>query len=742
MPITAKLHNSPNGRNANSSGKPTVATSSSDGWLSVENSRLHREVARLRRELEAYTSEEGQAALMEVQVENARLAQEVRRLQQQNSKLRGKIASSSREAGVQAHLPILSQAVGFATGTPEARDVASSHEGEDSPEMEPVVPKAVQEILRVPQVPRPTAKVSAATETTWLQYGGDLIEPLVRSGAVAFVDARWIIEAAEAQVHAVAQAEAAKHAAEAEEAKRAVTKAAKRDQRKGEESKGEETLQIGALPPRQYMPPEAFLSINELKSAGCPHGGLPLLIVSCMWLSPWHPDPTGYFLQQLASFLRAMMPGSGQRYGVFWDYISIEQFLDTQSWAGKRDADAEAAYKQACDGMGRLYAHEYTTVLQFTQPPGQYPDGTWSRMLSTSANKASYNGRGWCVVEEAFARWTKDPSRCLDLGKLPICAGARQMETMGILVVPEKGSRSEAPLEHGKATAVTLESDPTLDRKALFELCSQLDEPRMPPLAPPKMKAKIDVLSYSTKEDRPTVQTLYAAAYVEHFGRVVKLDYDGLEWGDEEILVLIEAFATGHLHSVESLWLRNNLIGRDGMRALADAVKTNVLPGCCVAIILDGNPGNPAVVTAALEARSWHPPPRAGKDVTTPLSRKTAGGGLARSGSNGRATGGGSSASPGGGSLVATSPGGPAERGAALMDGAALDRLQGQGGGRSAIKPGLPRATRDPADNGPPTPPRRASPRQRTPERGGALANYYEGGWSSVRQPGTQEAAN
>ena len=68
--------------------------------------------------------------------------------------------------------------------------------------------------------------------------------------------------------------------------------------------------------------------------------------------------------------------------------------------------------------------------------------------------------------------------------------------------------------------------------------------------------------------------------------------------------------------------------------------------------------------------------------------------------------------------------------------------LQGQGGGRSAIKPGLPRATRDPADNGPPTPPRRASPRQRTPERGGALANYYEGDWSSVRQPGTQEAAN
>ena len=267
-----------------------------------------------------------------------------------------------------------------------------------------------------------------------------------------------------------------------------------------------------------------------------------------MWLSPWHPDPTGYFLQQLASFLRAMMPGSGQRYGVFWDFISIDQSgLDTQSWAGKRDEAAAAAYKQACDGMGRLYAHDYTTVLQFTQPPGQYPDGTWSRMLPTSANKASYNGRGWCVVEEAFARWTKDPSRLLDLGKLPISAGARQMETMGILVVGEKGSRSAAPMaDHlpndGKGVGSTGAADPLLDRKTLLELCCQLDEPRMPPLTPPKMKAKIDVLSYSTKEDRPTVQALYAAAYAEHFNRVVKLEYDGLEWGDEEMLLLIEAF--------------------------------------------------------------------------------------------------------------------------------------------------------------------------------------------------------
>lgn len=93
---------------------------------------------------------------------------------------------------------------------------------------------------------------------------------------------------------------------------------AMRVQDKNAKTKGAGAQQPGILIPRQQMPPEAFLSIHELKAAGCPHNGLPLLIVSSPWLAPWHPDPTGFFLQQLASFLSAFIDGSGQRYGVFW----------------------------------------------------------------------------------------------------------------------------------------------------------------------------------------------------------------------------------------------------------------------------------------------------------------------------------------------------------------------------------------------------------------------------------------
>ena len=167
------------------------------------------------------------------------------------------------------------------------------------------------------------------------------------------------------------------------------------------------------------------------------------------------------------------------------------------------------------------------------------------------------------------------------------------------------------------------------------------------------------------------------------------------------------------------------------MRALADAVKSSVLPGCCVAILLDGNPGNAAVVAAALQARNWHPPPpRSIKDTaSSPVPRKIktveaggTNGSVARSG-HGRAMG--STNSPG---SAGASPGGPAERGAALINGT-----------RMSIKPGLPRGTSP--DSTAPLTPKRSLVAQRTPERGGALANFYEGDWSGAQQQGTQEGA-
>lgn len=73
----------------------------------------------------------------------------------------------------------------------------------------------------------------------------------------------------------------------------------------------------------------------------------------------------------------------------------------------------------------------------------------------------------------------------------------------------------------------------------------------------------------ATKEDRPTVQALYAYSFTEHFRNVVKLDYDSLGWGDEELTLLLQAFETGAFKRLESLRLRNNGITTEGMSALA-----------------------------------------------------------------------------------------------------------------------------------------------------------------------------
>lgn len=267
-------------------GKPLFATSSNDGWVNVENSRLHREIARLKRELEAYTQEEGQANLMEVQLENARLAQEVSRLKAENAKLRGKVSATTRDACCQAAMPYLSPVVGWSKPDLDyvPMEAGPPGGGEDfgGPEIE-----AVGRAVRVPHVPRPSGKVTATVETTWLEYGGDVIEPLVRSGAVAFVDATWIIEAAAAQLTAVTHAVAAKKAEEVRRAAVEQTRGGHHAKQRSTSShsklgteKVTETLQPGALPPRQRLPPEAFISINELKAAGCPHSGLPLFIVS------------------------------------------------------------------------------------------------------------------------------------------------------------------------------------------------------------------------------------------------------------------------------------------------------------------------------------------------------------------------------------------------------------------------------------------------------------------------------
>lgn len=229
--------------------------------LQSENARLHRENNRLQAELQAHKG----PTLASVQLENARLDRLVRKLQQDLHALRGEaIENRSAEASTQCSLPWVSPSAGYpsakweppemveppsaagehaqAADAPTTVDVADGADnGSESAGIHSAAP-----IAQKP--PRPLARINARVEREWQEYAGTLLEPYLRSGAFAFVEAEWLVRAANRN-------------------------------------------EAHKLPIRQAMPPDAFITLNELKAAGCPQNALPILIVSAPWRVPRHSWP-------------------------------------------------------------------------------------------------------------------------------------------------------------------------------------------------------------------------------------------------------------------------------------------------------------------------------------------------------------------------------------------------------------------------------------------------------------------
>ena len=117
----------------------------------------------------------------------------------------------------------------------------------------------------------------------WRKLGGGDLEPVLASGAVALLDAQWIISHAEAG---------------------------------------------GVLNHRQALPKEAFLSLADLVEATGEHD-LPVAALSYPWLTKDHPDPLGANLARVARALKALLTSPYiTRLGVFWDFGSLHQHPD------------------------------------------------------------------------------------------------------------------------------------------------------------------------------------------------------------------------------------------------------------------------------------------------------------------------------------------------------------------------------------------------------------------------------
>ena len=189
----------------------------------------------------------------------------------------------------------------------------------------------------------------------WRKHGGGDLEPVLASGAVAVLDAQWIISHAEAG---------------------------------------------GVLTHRQALPEEAFLSLADLVEATSEYrGSLPVAALSYPWLTKDHPDPRGANLSRVARALKALLsdPDIIPRLGVFWDFGSLHQHPDPANGV-MRTEEQNALFKQGLGCLGTLYSHPQTWVLRLTS----FPDGHKAEDQAEGTNVAKYFDRGWCFTEQSW----------------------------------------------------------------------------------------------------------------------------------------------------------------------------------------------------------------------------------------------------------------------------------------------------------------------------------------------------
>ena len=203
----------------------------------------------------------------------------------------------------------------------------------------------------------------------WRKLGGGDLEPVLASGAVALLDAQWIISHAEAG---------------------------------------------GVLTHRQALPKEAFLSLADLVEAISYADYLPVGALSYPWLTKDHPDPRGANLARVARALKALLSVSFwvPRLGVFWDFGSLHQHPDPANGV-LRTEEQNALFKQGLGCLGTLYSHQWTPVLRLTS----FPDGHKAEdQADGTKNVAAYFDRGRCFAESSLATLTKGFHLSLDLG--------------------------------------------------------------------------------------------------------------------------------------------------------------------------------------------------------------------------------------------------------------------------------------------------------------------------------------
>jgi len=310
------------------------------------------------------------------------------------------------------------------------------------------------------------------------------------------------------------------------------------------ESDAELPLVLGR---RQELPPEAFVTLSELKNAGSAtlktewndldEEWLPIIVVSWPWLSPKHPDPSGENVRLIASTLQAFIRNSQEAnrpsaYGVLLDYTAIPQ--------GERTSREDQLFESGLSSLGLFYSHPSTIVFKVTSLPLSYPSGYG---VPEGAHTSQYGTRGWCYAEAAVSGLVKSANKVLDLAKLP-------------------------------------------NSQTLWNIMEKCRSERTPPVHPDDFRKELASKTFAISESSiELVALLYVEAFQRHLGKAQTLDYSNLDWESEDARRLMKALE--ECSKLQSLNLGKNKLGPQGANSVAATLQRPGFP--LVELNLGGN---------------------------------------------------------------------------------------------------------------------------------------------------------
>ena len=296
---------------------------------------------------------------------------------------------------------------------------------------------------------------------------------------------------------------------------------------------------------REDLPEAAFVEFDHLtqqKHKVC------IVCVSHPWLQPDHPDPKAFNLQYLVAMLGELQYVHKRMLGehtwaVMIDFCSICQ----KGPHGEERSPIQAKlFQRALGSLTLFYAHPNTITLKITAMPKGYPRG-YAFPRGIPPNKASYYNRGWCYFESSISNMAKEQSYfVLDLAKM---STTQDLSSLGPKYVI--GSRIRECMADRRPVC-----DPAAFRRVLEEKSFT-----------------------SKKADLRTVGDLYAKAFFERISTATTLKYNGLCWGDAELVATCVMIGEAKITTLTCLDLSDNPgITSAGIMQLADALQRGMAP--------------------------------------------------------------------------------------------------------------------------------------------------------------------